>query len=307
MIPQFKHITVITLFISLSLFPCFLSAQFPVDEPFPDFPGPEQAKSLGITKATLFQTGSTPYKSAIFDPNGNKINEKTFDEHGKVKSEMITTFDASGNPLTGINITNQKDTIYSVRTWRKDGTLAILKIDNRKRNLKTTTTFLQDGNKKLISESRFNDSGGPMSDTRYEYDNRGNLQAKVTLNHPKLNVWTDTYNYNDQNQVISHQHTTHTKEAKMIVSTSDQYKYDEEGRLSEFMSQTSYQEGAITGDETTSYRYDDQGQLILKIRRNNALNQDSTWKYEYDKNGLLIQRTYVAFGQETVDRFEYEY
>jgi len=141
-----------------------------------------------------------------------------------------------------------------------------------------------------------------------EYDEKGNIVKVTTLGKKK--TYTQAYEYDDQNRLISKSSETYYFDeygnfSKMELITHYTYSYDENGRLVEETSKRPSSQYPVK----TTYCYNDAGKVtektIWSVSSNNLIWHSSDYKnvvynasrtttYTYDENGNLTLESYLT-------------
>ena len=192
-----------------------------------------------------------------------------------VRTITATGYDARGTKSTDFN------------EWQEiNAASKSLKKTTRNGQQVNRNTYSFDDNFRLISIT--DSSRDIKSNTKYTYDNKGNLASVVTITHDSLNDFSQTtahyYQYNESGNPVKLWRVINSAD-----STEFRFKTDANGNVTD---EQLYRRG--TPLDLTYYYYNDRNQLTDIVRydkRTKKLIPVSL--FEYDDNGRVIQKMSV--------------
>ena len=232
-------------------------------------------KGNQIAKYCIEDGEPTLLSTYEYDENGNKIRAKS-------KDEVVHEWEYDKNGVMIQEISFNYDNTKTKTQYNSKGnkTLVLLSDANNKMLEQTEYTYDEKGN--CIQETFSYYANGPQCDiTIYEYDDQGNLTAKI---EDGFNV--HKYEYNEKGQL--------TAEIAGSVKIRE-CEYNEKGQLTAEKSYLSDGENPENKPyHLTKYEYDKKGQLIVRQHYRNTKStsyQDKPldkWECAYDENGNQI-------------------
>lgn len=240
--------------------------------------------SSDYTSKTVYQyNDNSILKTKLFFKNNSNtpasVNIYNYDELNNILEEI--EFDSLENVV--------ENSVYN--QFKK---VSIKKTFDPKFNSKLETTYTYDEFGLLISFIEVSDDGN----TEISYFYEDTLKKKEECKWRSRHIWTNYYNYNENNNIIS----SHSRRKSLSKDYSTQfnisslhlYKYNEENQLlkQKWISNVTFSEDV---DDEIGIEYDEEieGDITEFI-------------YEYDERGLLtVVRTFINEKPSKIHRFNY--
>lgn len=202
------------------------------------------------------------------DENGNVISEITFLPDGTVEGKYEYIYDDKGNLIEEINYFSENE------------------IAERK-------TYVRD-DKGTVSEAFIHYQDDTKDRINYEYDEKGNLIKKTTINEDGEVESEETFEYQNGKLIV--------KELKEFgnVTGREEYEYDESGKI---VQQT------ITGDEedgTIVNTFDEKGNINGHLRYNQHDKLIGKSVYSFDEKGNMTGIVEETPYEKNISVLEYD-
>lgn len=251
-----------------------------------------------VTREPVEQTVTSPAGEAVrsateFDTVTGRVTS-VFDPADRAGTEIQTSYDAHGNPLTvtypdGAQVAYGYDA-HGRRTTTTDVAGAV-----------TTLTHTPEG--QLTRAVQHDADGNPMAEVEYEYDQYGRVHTLSRGN----GVRTE-YTFTSASLIA----TEVTTESRGLVLADRTYTYDDRGNLTERVDITR-NPGEQPETTTTMHAYDAFDRLVETIAHGGGPDAAVTERVSYeltvsgDIRALTTTETHVETGAETTKVRQFEY
>lgn len=225
-----------------------------------------------------------------YDPNGNKVEERKFDDDNTLTAWTSYNYDASGNPVEEMKHSLRDSTITEKLVFRYD--------ENRNRveevlydadgSIENKVSFGYDANRNKIETETYRSDGRLRSKEKCVYDPRGKKLEAIMYDAEGSVESKTTYKYDANGNLL--EETTAEKDGSVAAKT--EYKYDPAGNKTEFIkyrsagrleSRERYKHDAKRKVETSFYDSDDA--FTHKILFTYDTHSNLAEEIDYDKLG----------------------